>query len=316
MTEATQPIVRFPSRPEWGRGLFVEERDGKRYYDFEDGERHVLLEQGWSKLEEVALPEKERAALERRLRGIAQRKEAVAKKSKKRGAGAKIAASFADQRSLFDAKFPGGFLGEKYVEEERAPADRRGPKGYKERILLMAKETFSKETLEAAKSSGDLQSVVDRVRKVMQSAFTLMHPQSDVVPFTNMQPVNHAAFVDALIDLVHGSGDFAGRFDRYVEVLARGRVTWPLATFVPAVYFPSEHLFVKPQPLEEQAQILGMSVGYDPEPTAEGYSRMKAVGEEVKKRLVDAGHTPRDLLDVYTFIWLTRNAPPTQGSGG
>src|SRR3990172_2828311 len=131
MTEAVSPIVRFPSRPEWGRGLLVEERDGKRYYDFEDGERHVLLEQGWSKLEEVSLAEKERAALERRLKGIAQRKEAVAKKSKKRGASVKTASSFADQLAAFDARFPGGFLGERYVAQERAPAETRGPKGYK-----------------------------------------------------------------------------------------------------------------------------------------------------------------------------------------
>jgi hypothetical protein len=310
MTEAVLPIVRFPSRPEWGRGLLVEERDGKRYYDFEDGERHVLLEQGWSKLEEVMLPDKERAQLERRLKGIAQRKEAVAKRSKKRGAVGKTAASFADQLAFFDAKFAGGFLGEKYVEDERAPADRRGPKGYKERILLLARDTLSKEALESAKAAGDFTGVVDRVRKVMQSAFTLMHPQSDVVPFTNMVPANHEAFVATLLDLLHGTGPYAGRFDRYVEVLARTKVTWPLASFVPAVYFPNEHLFIKPQPIEEQASILGMSVGFDPEPTAEGYERMRAVGEEVRKRLAEAGHAPRDLLDVYTFIWLTRTAPP------
>ncbi len=312
MTEPTL-IVRFPNRPEWGLGLLIEERDGKRYYDFEDGERHVLLELGWTKLESVALPEKERAALERKLKSLANRKEATAKKAKKRGAS-RPAASFSDQLALFATKFPGGFLGDKYVEDERAPADHRGPRGYKERIVQMARTGLGKADLDALRSAGDFSGVIDKLKKVMQSAFTLMHPQSDVVPFTNMAPANHAAFVDTLIDLLHGDGDYGKRFDRYVEVLARGKVTWPLATFVPAVLRPNEHLFVKPQAIEEQAQVLGQSLVYDPEPSGDGYARMRAIGEEIRRRLIEAGQQPRDLLDVYTFIWLTRNAPSASGS--
>ena len=42
-TEPSAPIiVKHPGCPQWGLGYLVEERDEKRFYDFEDGHNHSI----------------------------------------------------------------------------------------------------------------------------------------------------------------------------------------------------------------------------------------------------------------------------------
>ena len=48
-------IVKHPGCPQWGLGLLIEERDDKRFYDFEDGLSHSIAKAFWSKLEPVKL---------------------------------------------------------------------------------------------------------------------------------------------------------------------------------------------------------------------------------------------------------------------
>jgi hypothetical protein len=39
--------------------------------------------------------------------------------------------------------------------------------------------------------------------------------------------------------------------------------------------------------------------------TASGYRQFFEVAKEMQQRLIGAGHHPRDLMDVYSFIWRT-----------
>jgi hypothetical protein len=63
---------------------------------------------------------------------------------------------------------------------------------------------------------------------------------------------------------------------------------------------------------QRQARILGMEEPPGGVPSHEGYVRYRAVGEALRERLVKAGQTPRDLLDVYSFVALSLSAKPAK----
>src|SRR5262245_4068942 len=117
-------IVKHPGAPQWGLGYFVEERDDKRIYDFEDGQSHSIAKPFWAKLESVDLDEAEHAAFEAKIKGL-KVKVSPAKKPRAR-ATPKGTTTFDEQAARFEALFPGGFDGEAWQREERGVPDKKG----------------------------------------------------------------------------------------------------------------------------------------------------------------------------------------------
>src|SRR5690606_7289733 len=94
------------------------------------------------------------------------------------------------------------------------------------------------------------------------------------------------------------------RFDRLVAVLAADNLaTWPLATAPAALFDPEHHAFVKPSFYQKQASVLKMDVGYERVPASAVYERMQKLAIAAQAKLVEAGQSPRDLMDVYSFLW-------------
>ncbi len=88
------------------------------------------------------------------------------------------------------------------------------------------------------------------------------------------------------------------------------KLTWPLATILPAMYFPTEHVCVKPTYFEQQAPLAGLSANKSEAPSSAGYARFLEVARTTQKQLETAGHRPRDLMDVYSFIWRSQSYKP------
>lgn len=106
--------------------------------------------------------------------------------------------------------------------------------------------------------------------------------------------------------MLYGDGAYEARFDRFVATLAEAQLaTWPLATVLSALVFPTEHTFVKPSYYEKQAALLSFDLRYERVPSAAAYGRMQALAEDLGKRLTAQGQTPRDKMDVYSFIGRT-----------
>jgi hypothetical protein len=302
-------IVKHPGAPQWGLGYLIEERDDKRFYEFEDGQSHSIARPFWTKLQPVDLDEAQHAALEAKIKGL-RVKVSPAKKPRAR-ATPQVTTTFDEQVVRFEALFPGGFDGEAWRSEERGVPDKKG-KAFKAHAIAIAKDLLDRAALASLLERGEVGEILARVKSVHQVAGSLLHPLGDLIPFGKMPPERHRPFVEAVVDLLHGEGEFSPRFDRYVGVLAEDKLnTWPLATVLTALFAPEEHVFVKPSFYEKEAAVLAIDLGYERTPASGIYSRMQRVAREVESRLVERGHKPQDGMDVYAFIWrLTSTAKP------
>lgn len=312
------PIVKHPGCPEWGLGLLAEERDDKRFYDFEDGLVHSIAKAFWSKLEPVTLGAAETQALEKKVRGLKEQRATSSGKPKAR-AVAPVLASFDVQCTRFGELYPGGFSGERYVKEERgetATSDAgaaKKSKGQRTHAIALAKDLLSQATLDQKIASNAFGEVIANIKALHKGAGGLLHPLGDIIPFGKLPEAEERAVAEASRELLYGQGAFEARFDKLVAALAKANLaTWPLVTFLCALVYPNEHVFVKPSYFEKQAALIGFDLRYERVPSAATYARMKALVEEISKRLVAKGQTPRDHLDVYTFIWKT-HSPDKKG---
>jgi hypothetical protein len=306
-TPSAPIIVKHSGCPEWGLGYLSEERDEKRFYDFEDGMSHSIAKDFWSKLEPVSLGAAEARALEKKVRTLREQRPAPGKP--KQRAVAPVLPNFEVQVARFDELYPGGFGGDRYVKEERGDeAETTGKKGKGGRAIAIAtaKKLLAREELDRLIGEGKYAEVVASVRAVQKAAGALLHPLGDLIPFSKMPATEDQAFAEATRDLLYGEGAFEARFDKLVAVLAKSSLaTWPLATVLPALVFPDQHVFVKPSFYEKQAVLIGFDLRYERVPSSAAYGRMRALVDELVKRLSALGKSPRDKMDVYTFFWKT-----------
>ena len=314
MSNTDRPTVFLQeSQPDWGFGIVLEDRIDKWILLFEKGGRRVFEKRLAKGLKPVELSADAARALDSKLRGR-RAPGAVSKTAKKKPLGRTLQlpqtyASFEDQLRWFEARFVGGFQGEAFLSEERGHPDSKGRKGYKEAAIALAREQLSPERFKAASP----EELFEAAKRVVQFT-TIVHPMEGAIAFGSMKAEDRAAFITSLGELLHGVGDHGGRLEGFIDSMritdAKGKVkkiTWPMATILPAMYHPKEHICVKPVYFEQQALIVGLPADKSAPPSGPGYSRFLAVALETQRMLVEAGQAPRDLMDVYSFIWLSQS---------
>jgi hypothetical protein len=88
------------------------------------------------------------------------------------------------------------------------------------------------------------------------------------------------------------------------------KVTWPLATVFGGLLDPKQNVCVKPTAFALQALTVGMTVDKSAPLAADSYAKFVEVLKKTEAALVEAGHKPRDLMDVYSFIYRTHAEKP------
>lgn len=307
----TPTLFTLESQPAWGRATLLEEKEGKLTLFFEHGGKHVFIKSKVKGLHAVELSAAEARTVDDRLRG----KRGAAKKPAKAQAARPLRAvfpSFDAQVRWFETVFPGGFEGEKFVSEERGAPEAKGKKGYKTAAIRLAQAQLSPEQLASATPEETFE-----VCKKLLGFTNLVFPLEGPIPFTSMKEEDRAGFVAALGELLHGEGAHGPRFEKFADSVriqdaaGQGRkVTWPLATLLQALYAPAQHTFVKPTVFEQQALILNLTADKHAPVTGRGYEVFLDVARKTSERLAAAGHLPRDLMDVYSFIWRTHKEKP------
>lgn len=311
---ATPTLYTLESQPSWGRATLLDDKDGKLVLFFEHGGRRVFVKSQVKGLQAVELSAEEARTVDARLRGK-RPQGSVAKKSAKAKAARPLVAvfpSFEAQVRWFETLFPGGFAGEKFVSEERGAPEAKGKKGYKTAAIKLAQEQLSPARLASATPEETFE-----VCKKLLGFTNLVFPLEGPIPFTSMKEEDRAAFVAALGEVLHGEGAYGPRFEKFASSVriwdaeGQGRkVTWPLATLLQALYAPAQHTFVKPTVFEQQALILNLTADKHAPVTSAAYERFLEVARKTSERLTAAGHQPRDLMDVYSFIWRTHKEKP------
>ncbi len=305
----TPPAPSFYRHPAFGVGILVEENEGKRTIDFQDGVRRIVAV-SFGKLELVT-PEPDQAQqLETMSKGIQRAADAKPKNKRPDKPPPAPKMSFDQQVARFETQFQGGFVGEAYQMEERGNPEGTGKKAYKDGAIKVAHDELTPERFEQAAASGDFSGILASLKTALTS-LNLLHP-IELIRLTKMEAEHLPSYVGALRELLHGSGDYGPRFDGLVANLHVKDPTWTMATIVSALFRPSEHVFVKPSFFKDEAVILGIPIDYKSMPDANVYEQFRKVALEVERRLREKGHQPRDLMDVYTFIWRTLSVPKAE----
>jgi hypothetical protein len=276
------------------------ERGPRRAYQFEDGRLRVFKEGYYDLLEEVDAP------ADRAMRVIAelQRKlgnTAVASSSPAR---TRPDISFEQQLAVFAIKYPLGFADPRWIDDHRGDPDQgRQLKRHRVPAIATAQQLLSRDALDAAIDQ-------DRASEIHASMVELLG-SSDLVSAKQLEPLQelpherHPTFVSRLRDLLYGEDAYELRFERYVAALALVHAagpSWQLATALPALALPEQHVCVRPATLRKQAEWMAPRLTFTKTPYGPLCARFDEMAIAVSKQLAEAGLGPVDLLDVFDFM--------------
>lgn len=294
-------LYRHVKRPEWGVAIMAWERNGRRAYQFEDG-RLRRFKEGYYSLMQPAGQVEESEAL------VADLQAAIEAKRGSPGKQLDPVAPFDDQVELFEHLYPEGFKDEEWITDHRA--DGRALKRHREPAASDTQERLSKAQCDQLIAEDRHDELVEAALEIL--AGTDLVALRDVKTLRAMEEDERREYAEILRDLLHGEADYGQRFKRYVEFLEKvlgGRPSWRLATALQALMYPEYHVCVRRSAFIRQAASIAPKARYTKKPRRRSYANFRRVATAVQTRLEAAGHEPRDLLDVYDFIWATlRNA--------
>lgn len=299
--EDVERLYRHTSKPQWGLALLAWERDGKRAYQFEDGKLRVFKQGYFDLLEPVDRPADEAEVAIRELNTKLGRKRAA-----KRNGRAEPAIPLTKQIALFGELYPDGFTGADWIADKRGADAERPLKRHRDPVIKQAQELFTRERLASAAEGNTALATITDMLDVIESTDMVTAAQSKGLSRAT-EPLA-ARVVDALSDLVWGDGDMGMRFERYVGSLGRAmgkRASWQLATVIPSLIAPSQHMCVKPSAIKTQAVWMAPNLVIAKTPSGAIYVRILEMIQVLVEKLTEAGHPPRDLIDVYDFVWAT-----------
>jgi hypothetical protein len=299
---APQPgdrLYQHSKRKQWGFAVLAWERDGKRGYQFEDGELRVFAKEFYALLAEADCPPDQATRLLTKLgrqSGVLKGADGKAVKEQQ--------LTFEEQLQVFLTEHPEGFAGTRWKDEHRGEGAPRRLKRHRDFAVAEAAELLSAEALDGLIAAGSHDEVVRRLAEVVNG--------SDLVTRAQAEPIVRATpspeLSRGLRELLHGSGETEASFDELCRVLleaGRKQLSWPLVTAIAAVVRPHHHVAVRPTVLAKQAQWAQPRLRFASKPDGKAYGRILAMTLTVRDALTEAGHPPKDLLDVYDFMLVT-----------
>ncbi len=300
-TETGGELYRHTRRPEWGLGILAWDRGHTRGYQFEDG-RFRKIKKGYFRLLEPVDEFDESGDI---IRSSLTEAVLAADRSGSRPLKEPVCA-FQDQVELFLRLYPGGFQDPEWISEHRGEPDESALKRHRDPVVAEAAEELSAERCEAAVAGGREAELADVVIEIL--AGTTLVPISWVKELRRLDPEEKKRYGASVADLLHGKEHFSRRFRSHLQAMEKllgRRPSWRAATALPAIVHPEKHVSVRRSAFARQAGSIAPAARYTRKPQVGSYRNYRRVAMGVKKRLIDAGHEPRDLLDVHDFIWAT-----------
>lgn len=295
----------FYQHPKWGIGLLIGEDESSVHLVFSDLGLKRLARSFIPRLVPVAPDVAERESI------FVRRDEVVAEQStsgrsrahkKITHQGLRPLATLEGQLQFFESCFPKGFDDPLFADGERG-IDKA--KRSKQAAIELSQELFAEPVLAEIIANGGA-GVYQRAQDFLGSVRGQLHSQETRKVAEMAEDLPHEIlFAKAMYELFHGDGRMDHRFDSFVRTLICGGGRWGLATIFPGFFDPTAHSFVRPIYFRKQAEILGIDLGYKTRPTGAAYVRIQGMMNQLFERLTAAGHSPRDLMDVHSFIWVT-----------
>ena len=306
-------IFEHVSRKDWGRSVLLQEIPDKRTFLFEDGAERSFRPDYWHKMELVDVQVNEAVRIDR----LARRNQAPAPGSTRKSKAPlkKPDITFEEQVAYFMQLYPVGFEDEAYVKAERGVQGGKGAEKLKDAALERAEELLSQNNLRELMDAGSYEDLHQMVYEILTSTKSTTQ-KAEATRFKNMSDEMRETFAQALYELLYGERTYPIRFDSLVAALEiEGGATWPLATLLPALVYPADHIFVKPTFFKKQALILDVDPKYDTTPNATTYDQFLETARKTMDLLQQAGQRPRDMWDVHVFICKTLSPKAIKEAG-
>lgn len=295
-------LFRHSMRADWGLAAIVWEREGKRGYRFEDGSERVFKE-GYFHLFESAPAVGE--AAEKLLASIHRDRVEAAKGGKKTASALPVQGPALEELiAVFHEEYPGGFADAEWVSKRRGEGVKRRAKRHRKAALEQAASLLAREALDERIAAADAEGVIQRVVDVLGATDLVTNKQLEVLTKARPTP----ALAQALRDLMHEPDPDGIRFDDVLKLLVRspgGNPSWSLMTAMRAVVDPHNDVCVRPSVFFDAVRVVSPSQAKKVSPQGGQYNRLAAIARDLRQRLCDAGEVPRDMLDVYDFVWET-----------
>jgi hypothetical protein len=295
-------LYRHSKRPQWGIAILAWDHGDVRAYQFEDG-RLRKFKKGYFKLMETV--DEVRGSRESLVTNLT----AAVKSKRNRDDDAEEldpVAPFKAQVELFLKIYPGGFQDDEWIAEHRGRDSGSDLKRHREPVIQAVRDNLSADQCQEYLQDENFGGLVESVRSILS--------RTDLVSLTHIRvlkgldPDEEKAVAESIADLLHGDEDFKIRFRGYVRVLTDiigTRPSWRMATVLPALAFPQDHVCVRHSAFLRQAASISPKSKYSRQARVGPYQSFRQVAIAVRKRLQAAGQEPRDLLDVYDFVWTT-----------
>jgi hypothetical protein len=202
----------------------------------------------------------------------------------------------------FREVFPGGFRDPTYLEWER---------DYKWAAHLAWQRELDRRTWANLLAAGDFAEVARRISTLYARS------KLNMLALYEWMALREALASDegsrllsaALYELVHGTGPFEQRIERFALILddvpqRQTRLAkWPIVTLFPFVARPNRYLIVKPMLMKRAAARLAFDLTYAPRPNGRTYAAIASYLTWLRKAL--ASWQPRDVIDLQGFLWVT-----------
>ncbi len=297
-------VFEHTTRKDWGRSVLLAEIPDKRTFLFEDGSERSFRPDYWHKMEVVdAMGPSEAWRVDK----LARRNQVPDPSSSRRSKlpPKKPDITFAQQVAYFVELYPVGFEDEKYIKTERGEPGTKAAEKLKDAAIERAEDKLAHSKLQAMLDAGDYVGLHQLAYEFFTSTKNTTQ-KSEATKFRGMSDESREELARMLVELLYGEKNYGLRFDNFVATLeVAGSATWPIATLLPALIYPQHHVFVKPTFMKKQALILDIDPKYDTSPNSTTYTQFQKTAEATLELLKEAGQRPRDLWDVYTFIWKT-----------
>lgn len=293
-------IFEHITRKDWGRSVLLAEIPDKRTFLFEDGSERSFRPEYWSKMEIADVGASEALRIDR----LARRNQTPGPSStrKSKAPPKKPDITFEQQVAYFMKLFPVGFEDEGYIKSERGEPGTKAGEKLKNAALERAEDQLSLDKLDELIADGNDEGVLELAHEFFTGIKGTIQ-KAEAARFRALAPGMHAEFAKALRELLYGERAYGLRFDGFTTTLdVEGGPTWPMATLLPALVYPADHIFVKPTFMKKQALILDIDPKYDTSPNATTYEQFLQAAKRTKELLEEAGQRPRDLWDVFVFI--------------
>lgn len=195
----------------------------------------------------------------------------------------------------FKKLFPDGFDDENYLEEERT---------YKVVAHRLLTELLSKADYLAMLENGNYDEIVKRAMQVVNKT-NLIFPNEKMALKDGLKNEDcKKKFSEMLFSLLHGDGELKVRFEEFAICLEEiNAAKWTTLTYFLFLAYPDEHMFLKPTVAQNAANLVKAELNYRSELNWLTYKCLLKFSEELKSYLVAEGMSPRDMIDVQSFMW-------------